>query len=92
VQGDGVACRSKWLVLRDQRFEIPDVYADILGAQNKYLESHRNIAIAGLCKEEMDVENVIDISGTHYPTMRDVPQAVPGTEQVYATKRITDLG
>jgi hypothetical protein len=40
----------------------------------------------------MDVETVIDVTGTHYPTMREALQAVPGIEQVYATKRITDLG
>jgi hypothetical protein len=80
------------LVLRDLRFEMPQIYANILGAQNKYLESHRNIAIAGICKEAMDVETVIDISGNHYPTMREAIQAVPGIEQVYATKRITHLG
>jgi hypothetical protein len=80
------------LVLRDLRFEMPKIHANILGAQNKYLESHRNITIAGICKEAMDVETVIDISGNHYPTMRKAIQAVPGIEQEYATRRITDLG
>jgi hypothetical protein len=80
------------LVLRNLRFEMPAVYANLLGDQNKYLESHRNIAIAGLCKEAMDVENVVDITGNHFPTMREAIQAVSGIEQVYATKRITDLG
>jgi hypothetical protein len=80
------------LVLRDLRFEMPDIYANIFGAQNIYLESHRNISIAGLCKEAMDVENVVQITGNHYKTMCDAIQAVPGIEQVYATKRITDHG
>jgi hypothetical protein len=70
---------------------MPDIYVNILGAQNKYLESHWNITIAGLCKEAMDVENVVDVSGNHYPTMRDAIQAIPGIEQVDATKRITYL-
>jgi hypothetical protein len=80
------------LVLRDLRFEMPAIYANILGAQNKYLESHRNIAIAGLCKEAIYVENVVDVTGNHFPTMHMAIQAVSGIKQVYATKHITDLG
>jgi hypothetical protein len=43
-------------------------------------------------KKQWTSKLVVDISRNHYPTMRETIQAVPRIEQVYATKRITDLG
>jgi hypothetical protein len=40
----------------------------------------------------MDAQPVINVTGEHFPTMRDAILSLTGVSQVYGTKRIADLG
>jgi hypothetical protein len=71
------------------KHDSPDIYRSILRTQNIYLETHRNIPLAGITIVQMHEE--IDWDGGSQ-TPFQILRGLPGVSRVDSTARTHDLG
>jgi hypothetical protein len=71
------------------RREDPQTYVQLLGKQNEYMDSHRNISVAGLSWDLMQnpIQNIQE-----YESFQDILLKQPVVNRVDCTRRTNDIG
>jgi hypothetical protein len=71
------------VVPRDFKYNQPDIYAQLLSAQNDYLEQHRNIGLVAIPNDAMHKQKVKDICGKEWKSMHDAIRQAPDVAAVH---------